>query len=80
MLLGGAAGQVDLDWLEHLAAPEPRPGCTTAKEDLVNVVVQDHTDVIKVVTTEAHAHVLRNAVTDGVRVPGPLALDDLDRL
>jgi hypothetical protein len=42
--------------------------------------MQDDAKVLLVVTAETKRNLLCESVADGVRVPSPFALDDLDRL
>lgn len=77
VLGGGAAGEINLDGLVHLAGAEGRPGGSRAQHDLVDVVVQDDPEVLEVVLAQPHAHVLGDAVADRARMPDALALDDL---
>jgi hypothetical protein len=72
MLVGGTAGQIDLDGLEYLAPAEGRPRRAATQQDLVHVVMEDCAEVIEVVAAQSHADMFGDAIADGVRMPSPL--------
>ena len=61
IVIGCAAGEVDLDRLDDLTSAERRSGSTTAKQDLVDIVMQDQAKTLEIVAAETKADRPRQA-------------------
>jgi len=80
MLLSCSTAKIDFDGLHDFTAAERRPGRAADQQDFVDIVMEDATKVLQVITAQAHADVLGDAIAHRVWMTKPLALDDLDVL
>ena len=74
-----AAGDEDFDRLLYLAAAEFRLSLSPQHENLIDIVMENVTEPIEIISTQRDREVLRERVGERVWVADPFAFDDLER-
>jgi hypothetical protein len=74
---GRSSGKKDLDRPYHPPAAEVRLIPPAQEERLVDVMVQNDAEALTVEPAQGEARGFSERVANAVRMPGPLALDDL---
>src|SRR3990170_3697434 len=74
----GAVAEDQAHGIGDPAAAQPDLGIARYEKCLVDVVVEDPAEAILVFLAEGDGHALHDGVTDRIRMPHALALDDLD--